>query len=345
VAGDNPKELIRAKALELGFAQVGFAAASGPGAAAHDLARFVADGRHGSMAWMAETMDRRQSPLSLWPQAKSVVVLGTHYTPKGDPLANLARPDRGNISVYARNRDYHDLVKRRLKALGRFMAENWPCELKVFVDTAPVMEKPLAQAAGLGWRGRHTNIVSKRFGSWLFLAEIFTTLEIEPDAPHADHCGSCRACVDACPTQALDGEGRIDARRCISYLTIEAKEAVPEELRARLGNRLYGCDDCLAACPWSKFAPPTTEPDFLPRIELQMPRLADLAQLDEEGFRQLFTASPVKRAGYERFMASVMIAMGNSGDARFLDVVRRRADDPSLHIREMAGWAVSALGS
>ncbi|MBI3444237.1 MAG: tRNA epoxyqueuosine(34) reductase QueG [Magnetospirillum sp.] len=338
------KDSIRTKALELGFADLGFAAATASPLWARSLSAFVAEGRHGTMAWMEETADRRADPQVLWPEARSVIVLGTNYAPKGDPLEMTRRPERGNISVYARNRDYHDLVKRRLKALGRWMAETWNCQLKVFVDTAPVMEKPLAERAGLGWQGRHTSLVSRRFGSWLFLSEILTTLEIEPDPPEADHCGSCRACVDACPTRALDGEGRMDARRCISYLTIESKSPVPEDLRPGMGNRLYGCDDCLAACPWNKFAQPTTEPDFLPRVELTAPLLADFIQLDEAGFREVFTASPVKRAGYDRFIGSVLIALANSGRRELLPLAEARRNDPSPTIRAMAEWAVLFLG-
>ncbi|CAA7623329.1 tRNA epoxyqueuosine(34) reductase QueG [Magnetospirillum sp. SS-4] len=337
------KDAIRAKALELGFSQVGFAAAAAPPGWKADLAAYVADGRHGDMGWMADTLDRRADPQALWPEVRSVVVLGTSYAPKGDPLDLIRRPERGVISVYARNRDYHDTVKKRLKALGRWLAETTGCALKVFVDTAPVMEKPLAGQSGLGWRGRHTNIVSRSFGSWLFLSEIFTTLEIEPDPPEPDRCGSCRACVDACPTAALDGDGHIEPRRCISYLTIETRGGIPAELRPLMGNRVYGCDDCMAACPWNKFAPPTTEPDFLPRVELTAPLLADLARLDEAGFREVFTASPVKRAGRDRFVASVLVAIGNSGRAELAVHVERLRNDPSPLVRAMADWAASAL--
>ncbi|MDO8607112.1 MAG: tRNA epoxyqueuosine(34) reductase QueG [Phaeospirillum sp.] len=341
---DNPvKAAIRAKALELGFSQVGFAPATGDPRRAADLAAYVADGRHGDMGWMAETQDRRSSPQALWPEARSVIVLGANYAPKGDPLDLTRRPERGNISIYARNRDYHDTVKKRLKTLGRWLVEHQGCALKVFVDTAPVMEKPLAAQAGLGWRGRHTGIVSRRWGSWLFLAEIFTTLEIEPDPPESDRCGTCRACVDACPTGALDGDGRMEPRRCISYLTIEAKGAIAAELRPLMGNRIYGCDDCLAACPWNKFATPTTEPDFLPRVELTAPLLTDLAQLDEADFKEVLTASPVKRAGRERFIASVLIAIGNSGRKDLAAAAAQLRDDPSPLVRAMAEWAVSAL--
>ncbi|CAA7618550.1 Epoxyqueuosine reductase [Candidatus Terasakiella magnetica] len=340
----DKKERIRAKALDLGFSAVGFATAASDPTLAERLGVYLAEGRHGDMAWMEETAARRASPQALWPEARSVIALGTNYAPSGDALALTRHPERGNVSVYARNRDYHDTVKKRLKALGRWLATEYGCELKVFVDTAPVMEKPLAAAAGLGWQGKHTNLVSRRFGSWLFLSEIFTTLDLEPDPPERDHCGSCRACADACPTGALDGAGRIEPRRCISYLTIETKGGIDAELRPLMGNRVYGCDDCMAACPWNKFAPPTREPDFLPRVELTAPLLADLAALDDDGFREVFTASPVKRAGRDRFIAAVLIAMGNSGRHGFLEQINRFRDDASPLVRDMADWAASAIG-
>ncbi|MGE5506764.1 MAG: tRNA epoxyqueuosine(34) reductase QueG, partial [Actinomycetota bacterium] len=302
----DPKLAIRAKALELGFAAVGFAAAEADPAWAEALARFVAEGRHGDMEWMAETPGRRTSPKGLWPEVRSVVVLGTSYAPHGDPLALLGAPERGSISTYARNKDYHDVVKKRLKALGRWMAERFGHDLKVFVDTAPVMEKPLAARSGLGWVGRHTNLVSRRFGGWLVLSEIYTTLDLAPDPPEPNRCGRCSACVPACPTAALDGGGHIDARRCISYLTIEHKGHIPAELRPLMGNRVYGCDDCLAPCPWNKFSRPTRDADFLPRAELAAPRLADLAALSDADFRQVFSGSPVKRVGRDRFVRNVL---------------------------------------
>jgi epoxyqueuosine reductase len=295
------------------------------------------------MAWMPEKADRRVGPTALWPEAKSVIALGTNYTPAEDPLALAGSPDRGVISVYARNRDYHDTVKKRLRAVGRWIGETWGCGIKIFVDTAPVMEKPLAELAGIGWQGKHTNLVSREHGSWLFLGEIYTTLEIEPDAAEADHCGSCRDCLDACPTNAFPTPRQIDARRCISYLTIEHKGPIPEELRPLMGNRIYGCDDCLAVCPWNKFAHATTEPAFLPRAELTAPRLADLAQLDDAGFRQLFTASPIKRIGSARFIRNVLIALGNSGDVAQIPVVEVLCGDDDPVVRDAAAWAVGRL--
>jgi len=328
-------------ALELGFDAVGFASASGEGWGA-DLKGWLAEGRHGDMAWMAETVERRGSPQGLWPEARSVVVLATSYAPGDDPLALAAYPERGAISVYARNKDYHDLVKKRLKALGRWVVDHFGGELKVFVDTAPVMEKPLAAQAGLGWQGRHTNLVSRRLGNWFVLSEIFTTLELAPDPPERDHCGTCRKCQAACPTGAIEG-GRLDPRRCISYLTIEHKGTIPAELRPAFGNRIYGCDDCLAVCPWNKFAAPTKAPDFLPRAELTAPRLADLAALDDAGFRQVFAGSPVKRVGRDRFIRNVLIALGNSGGLEPLAAAERLVDDPSPLVRAMAAWAVRRL--
>lgn len=337
------KPAIRAKALDLGFDAVGFADPSADPAWRAALDQYVAEGRHGQMSWMAERRDHRSDPRALWAEVRSVVTLGANYAPAGDALAGLSRGDRGNISVYARGKDYHDVVKKRLKALGRWMVETLGGDLKVFVDTAPVPEKPLAARSGLGWQGRHTNVVSRRFGSWLFLGEIYTTLALEPDAAEPDHCGSCRACVDACPTAALDGDGRIEPRRCISYLTIEHQGDIDPELRPLLGNRIYGCDDCTAACPWNKFAPVTAEPEFLPRLEMQAPRLADLADLDDAAFRQVFAGSPVKRIGFRRLRRNVLLAMGNSGDAALADVARRHQDDENPEVAEAARWAFARL--
>ena len=275
-ASDDLKARIRAKALALGFDAVGFAPAQVARAAQEEFLAFLDQGCHGDMDWLARNAERRADPQTLWPEARSVIVLGQNYGPSGNPLDLLERRDRASISVYARNADYHDLVKKRLKALARWMHENLAAEVKVFVDTAPVMEKHLAQAAGLGWQGKHSNLVSLELGSWLFLGEVFTDLELAPDAAEEDHCGSCRRCLDVCPTDAFLGPYRLDARRCISYLTIEHKGHIPREFRAALGNRIYGCDDCLAVCPWNKFAQRTTEPAFLPRAELSAPRLADL---------------------------------------------------------------------
>lgn len=339
----GPRDAIRAKALEVGFDAVGFAPAELGGAVSDNLRAFIERGYHGEMAWMPEKADRRMGPTALWPEAKSVIALGMNYAPAEDPLALADRPDRGVISVYARNRDYHDLVKKRLKALGRWIVETQNCEIKVFVDTAPVMEKPLAARAGIGWQGKHTNLVSREHGSWLFLGEIYTTLEIDPDAAEQDHCGSCRDCLDACPTNAFPAPRQIDARRCISYLTIEHKGPIPEELRPLMGNRIYGCDDCLAVCPWNKFARATTEPAFLPRAELTAPRLADLARLDDAAFRELFTASPIKRIGRNRFVRNVLIALGNSGDPARIPAAEALLADDDPVVRDAAAWAVGRL--
>jgi epoxyqueuosine reductase len=336
------KEAIRAQALALGFAAVRFAAAAPVAGAAEGLAAYLAEGRHGDMAWMEEHRDRRESPRGLWPEARSVIVLGENYGPGGDPLALLDHAGRGYISVYARGRDYHDVLKRRLKALARWLVATFGGEVKVFTDTAPVMEKPLAAAAGLGWQGRHTNLVSRAFGSWLFLGEVFTTLDLAPDGPETDHCGRCRSCQQACPTGALV-DGRIDPRRCISYLTIEHKGHVPSDLRPLMGNRIYGCDDCLGVCPWNKFARPTDEAAYLPRAELTAPRLADLAALDDAAFRTLFSGSPIKRIGRDRFLRNVLIALGNSGGGDLFAVVRPHLDDPSALVRVAAVWALRRL--
>ncbi|MGE5548318.1 MAG: tRNA epoxyqueuosine(34) reductase QueG [Solirubrobacterales bacterium] len=339
----EPKDAIRAKALEIGFDAVGFASAAADPQWRADLDAYLTEGRHGEMGWMAETVERRASPQGLWPEVQSVIVLGANYGPAGDPLALHRHPERGTVSVYARNKDYHDLVKRRLKQLARWMVETYGGELKVFVDTAPVMEKPLAGRSGLGWRGRHTNLVSRSFGSWLFLSEIYTTLELPPDPPEGDHCGKCRACEDSCPTGAIEGFGRIDPRRCISYLTIEHKGPIPVELRPLMGNRIYGCDDCMAVCPWNKFARPTREPDFLPRAELMAPRLADLASLDDAAFREVFSGSPVKRVGRDRFVRNVLIAIGNSGDGELGPVAERLLTDASPLVRGAAVWTFQRL--
>jgi epoxyqueuosine reductase len=339
------KEAIRDRALAEGFDAVGFARAETSEAAKAEFAAFLAAGHHGDMGWLAETAERRADPVALWPEARSVVVLGVSYAPAGDPLALLGRPDRGSVSVYARGRDYHETVKKRLKALARWIAATWPTDLKVFVDTAPVLEKPLAAATGLGWQGKHTNLVSRTFGSWLFLGEIYLGggLALEPDPPAADRCGSCRRCLDACPTGAFLGPHRLDATRCVSYLTIEHKGHIPADLRPLLGNRIYGCDDCLAVCPWNKFAVPTDDEAFLPRAELTAPRLADLAALDDAAFREIFAGSPVKRIGRDRFVRNVLVAIGNSGDIRLFPVVTARLGDASPLVRAMAVWALARL--
>ncbi len=340
---DQIRETIRAEARAIGFDTVGFAAAEAAPETGADLDAWLADGMQGDMGWMATTVERRRHPRALWPEARSVIVLGTNYGPAGDPLALLGAQDRGNVSVYAKGRDYHDLVKSRLKQLARFIHERHAAEVKVFVDTAPVMEKPLAQRAGLGWQGKHTNLVSRRFGSWLFLGEVFTTLELPPDEAETDHCGQCRRCLDICPTQAFRAPYRLDARRCISYLTIEHKGPIPHELRAAIGNRIYGCDDCLAVCPWNKFAQASREAAFAPRAELSAPRLADLAQLDDASFRQVFSGSPIKRVGRDRFLRNVLIALGNSGDTAQAALVERLVGDASPLVRGAAIWALARL--
>jgi epoxyqueuosine reductase len=339
----DPRAEIRAQALALGFDAIGFAHAELAEATRAELAAFIAEGRHGDMGWLADKADRRGDPQELWPEAATVIVLGLNYGPDNDPFDFKARPETGNISVYARHRDYHDTVKKRLKALGRWMAERYGCGIKVFVDTAPVMEKPFAQAAGIGWQGKHTNLVSRDFGSWLFLGEVFTTLDLGGDNAEEDHCGGCHRCLDICPTRAFTAPYRIDARRCISYLTIEHKGSIRRELRPLMGNRIYGCDDCLAICPWNKFARPTAQADFLPRHELTAPRLAGLASLDEAGFRQFFTASPIKRIGRDRFLRNVLIAIGNSARAELADSAIARLQDASPLVRGAAVWAVSRL--
>ena len=337
------KQRVRDQALALGFDAVGFAPAALGGAAKERLAEFVAGGLHGDMGWMAETAERRGDPAVLWSDARSVVVLGVNYGPASDPLAALARRERGTISVYAQGRDYHDLIKKRLKALARWMHETLRAEVKVFVDTAPVMEKPLAQRAALGWQGKHTNLVSREFGSWLFLGEVFTTLDLAPDRAEEDHCGRCSRCLDVCPTAAFTAPYRLDARRCISYLTIEHKGHIAREFRTAMGNRIYGCDDCLAVCPWNKFATRTGQPELMPRMELVAPRLAELARLDDPSFRQVFSGSPIKRIGRDRFLRNVLIAIGNSGEPALAAVAEERLDDASPLVRAMAVWALSRL--
>ena len=333
------REAIRNEALARGFDAVGFAEARLADRARADLAEFLARGYHGEMGWLANKAERRVDPNILWSEARTIVVLGMNYGSDTDGVDMSS----GNISVYARGRDYHETVKKRLKSLARWIAQQWPGDLKVFVDTAPVMEKPLAQQAGIGWQGKHTNLVSRAFGSWLFLGEIYLSLELEPDAPEEDHCGTCRNCLDACPTKAFPAPNQLDARRCISYLTIEHKGAIAPELRPLIGNRIYGCDDCLAACPWNKYARAATESDFLPRPELTAPRLAELAGLDDAGFRRMSAGTSIKRIGRDRFLRNVLIAIGNSGDAELIDSARSRLDDPSPLVRAAAVWAYSRL--
>lgn len=296
------------------------------------------------MGWMAETEARRADPRTLWPEVRSIVMLGMNYGPEDDPLALLAEKTRANISVYARHRDYHDLIKGKLKTLAGWMVAAGGGDVKVFVDTAPVMEKPLAAAAGLGWQGKHTNLVSRDYGSWLFLGAIFTTLPLEPDAAEADHCGSCRACLDICPTKAFPGPYQLDARRCISYLTIEHKGPIPVEFRRAMGNRVYGCDDCLAVCPWNKWAKRTREAKLVARADLASPPLADWLDLDDPGFRALFSGSPVKRIGWTRFLRNLLIAAGNSRDAGLAPRVARHLGSESPVVAEAAAWALAELG-
>jgi len=309
------KERIRARALAFGFDAAGFATAKADTNDLANLRQYLGEGRHGSMAWLANEPERRADAQTLWPEVRTVVALGVNYGPDEDPASTLARAQVGTISVYARGRDYHDVVKRRLKAFGRWLCATYACEVKVFVDTAPVMEKPLAQRAGLGWIGKHTNLVSRRFGSWLFLGEVFTTLELPPDAAETDHCGSCDACLRACPTGALPEPYRIEPRRCISYLSIEHAGEIAADLAARFGNRVYGCDDCLAACPWNRFAKPTPHADLQARADRVGPPLDALSVLDDTGFRARFSGSAIKRIGVERFLRNVRIARVNAGTA------------------------------
>jgi epoxyqueuosine reductase len=311
--------------------------------AAGRLAKFVAAGQHGQMGWMAERMGWRGDPAALWPAARAVAMFAEPYTPAEDPLAPLSMPDRATISVYARGRDYHDIAKARLKRLGRWLVAETGCEIKVFVDTAPVMEKPLAQAAGLGWQGKHTNLLGRDLGNWFFLAALFTTLPLPPDAPEAEHCGSCTACLDICPTDAFPAPFRLDARRCISYLTIEHRGPVDPALRPRMGNRIYGCDDCLAVCPWNKFAVAATETRYAARPDLVAPPLAELAALDDAGFRARFAGSPIKRIGRDRFLRNVLYAIGNSGDPALIPAARANLADPDPAVADAAAWALARL--
>jgi epoxyqueuosine reductase len=342
VADDLPAAL-RREAKALGFDSLGI---TDPGANPELLDRlqhFLDIGGHGEMAWLAANPERRADPRVLWPEVRSVIMLGVNYGPDQNPLELLADTTRAAISVYARGDDYHDLIKRRLKTLARWLLATAGGDVKVFVDTAAVMEKPLAAAAGLGWQGKHTNLVSRDFGSWLFLGAIFTTLELPRDATERDHCGSCRACLDSCPTDAFPAPYRLDARRCISYLTIEHKGPIPTEFRAAIGNRIYGCDDCLAACPWNKFAQTGHEAKLAARDALRAPSLAELSGLDDAAFRALFTKSPVKRIGRDRFIRNVLTAIGNSGDLSLADHAVRLLDDASPLVRGAAVWALSRL--
>ncbi|MBN9589479.1 MAG: tRNA epoxyqueuosine(34) reductase QueG [Alphaproteobacteria bacterium 64-11] len=340
---NSTSEIIKTEAKALGFDAARITGAAGVGAGGERLKAFLDAGHHGGMAWMADRAHWRADPTAMWPGAKSAILLGMNYGPDGDPLGVLARKDRGAISAYAQGDDYHDVVKKKLKVLGGFIHQRFGAEVKVFVDTAPVMEKPLAARAGIGWQGKHTNLVSRQFGSWLFLGSVFTTLELPADAPESDHCGNCRACLDVCPTDAFPAPYRLDARRCISYLTIEHKGPIPREFRAAMGNRIYGCDDCLAVCPWNKFAQLAREQKLQAREELKAPPLAELAALDDAGFRALFARSPVKRIGRDRFVRNVMIAVGNSGAMELIDCAKRALADPAPMVRGAAVWALSRL--
>ena len=346
---ERPEDLIRTeaaireKAAALGFDLCRFTTTAAPWPASARLAEFIEAGRHGEMDWMADTARRRAHPQAMWSEARSAVVLGMNYGPDHDPLAVLAEPTKGAISVYAQGDDYHELIKARLKALAHWLQGRFGGELKVFVDTAPLLEKPLAEQAGVGWQGKHTNLVSTEFGSWLFLGSILTTLELAADAPEAMHCGTCRACLDVCPTKAFPAPFQLDARRCISYLTIELKGPIPHEFREALGNRIYGCDDCLAVCPWNKFAAVAAEQKLQARAALRAPSLAELARLDDAGFRALFAKSPVKRIGRDRFVRNVLYALGNSSEPALAAEAERLLQDASPLVRGAAVWALSRL--
>ncbi|WGU40523.1 MULTISPECIES: tRNA epoxyqueuosine(34) reductase QueG [unclassified Phenylobacterium] len=336
-------DLIRQRAAELGFDVCRIADARAQWAASGRLREFVELGRHGEMGWIEETQDRRRHPTAMWDHARSAIMLGVNYGPDHNPLETLARKDRGAISVYAQGDDYHELIKGRLKQLAGWLVARFGGELKVFVDTAPLMEKPLAERAGLGWQGKHTNLVSREFGSWLFLGSILTELELPADGPSGGSCGQCRACLDICPTNAFPAPYQLDARRCISYLTIELKSPIPQEFRPLLGNRIYGCDDCLAVCPWNKFAAQSREQRLHAREALREPALADLAGLDDAAFRALFSKSPVKRIGRDRFVRNVLYAIGNSGEPALAAHAQALLADPAPVVRGAAVWALSRL--
>ncbi|NDW44495.1 tRNA epoxyqueuosine(34) reductase QueG [Ruegeria sp. PrR005] len=338
------KERLVARALEEGFVACRICRPWDVPEVPDRLTAFVGAGFHGQMGWMAERMEWRGNPAALWPEARSVIMLAESYAPDEDPMAVVGQPDRGAISVYARGKDYHDLVKKRLKRLARWLIGEAGGEVKVFVDTAPVPEKPLGQAAGLGWQGKHTNLVSRDWGNWAFLGSVFTTLDLPVDEPERDNCGSCTACLTACPTDAFPAPYQLDARRCISYLTIEHKGPVDPELRGKLGNRIYGCDDCLAACPWNKFAVAASDLRYAAREELTAPRLAELAGLDDAGFRAMFSGSPIKRIGRDRFVRNVLYAIGNSGLPELRGVAARLVGDADATVADAAIWAVEKLG-
>ncbi len=340
---ERRRRAVLAQARRLGFDAAGVAPAAAAPLQRERLAAFLAAGRQGGMTWMAERAAERADPQALWPEAEAVIMLGLNYGPAQDPLEALRDRRLGAVSVYAQGKDYHDVVKPRLKALARWLVEKEGGDVKVFVDTAPVMEKPLAARAGLGWQGKHTNLVSRRLGSWLFLGAVFSTLDIAPDDPETDHCGQCRRCLDICPTRAFPAPYQLDARRCISYLTIEHKGPIPAEFREAIGNRIYGCDDCLAVCPWNKFAAVASEAAFHARSALVAPDLGALARLDDAAFRAMFSGSPIKRIGRDRFVRNVLIAIGNSGEERLAAAARDRLDDAAPLVRGAAVWACARL--
>lgn len=337
------RDFLAIEATKAGFSSFGITSAKADLETGKRLKNFVASGHHATMAWMEETLERRLSPDAMWPEARSAIVFGMNYGPEENPLLALEKKARAAISVYAQNRDYHDVVKGRLKEIASKFAVKFGAEVKVFVDTAPLMEKPLAAKAGLGWQGKHTNLVSRVHGSWLFLGTILTDAEIAPNEPEIDHCGSCRACLDICPTKAFPAPYQLDARRCISYLTIEHKGPIAPEFRKAIGNRIYGCDDCLAVCPWNKFASVATEAKLQARDDLKSPALADLLKLDDTGFRAMFSGSPIKRIGRDRFVRNVLIATGNSGEKSLIVGCKHLLSDPSNLVRGAAVWALSQL--
>ncbi len=337
------KDQIIAKAKDLGFDVIRFTKPNTIPHAAKGLKEYLLAGHHGDMDWMETTSDRRGDPLKLWPEAKSIIMLGMNYGPEHNPIDNLDKVKCGNISAYARGKDYHDILKKKLKTIARWLHMQSSQEVKVFVDTAPVMEKPLAVASGLGWQGKHTNLVSREFGSWLFLGCIFTTYDIAPDEGIRDHCGSCSRCLDICPTNAFPAPYKLDARKCIAYLTIEYKGHIPEVYRAQIGNRIFGCDDCLAVCPWNKYAKKSSEIRFHQRNETNLPKLSELLNLDDQTFRQLFAGTPIKRTGRDRFIRNVLIACGNSGDVSLIPEIQKLIEDISPLVRAMAVWACRIL--
>jgi epoxyqueuosine reductase len=342
----SAEDFLKAKAKELGFDACRMTRADEPWAASERLEAYVAEGRHGSMEWMETTLERRKMPTAMWAEAKSAVVVGLNYGPDHDPMMMLERVGEGNISVYARGKDYHYILKKRLKQLARAFVEETGEDVKVFVDTAPLMEKPLAAKSGMGWQGKHTNLVSRELGSWLFLGVMLTTAELTPDKTEVDHCGSCSACLDICPTKAFPAPYQLDARRCISYLTIEHKEPIPHEYREAMGNRIYGCDDCLAVCPWNKFAETASEAAFWARAELKGPALEELAALDDATFREVFSGSPIKRIGRDRFLRNVLMAIGNSARHELVSIsVIPLLDDAASIVRGASVWALSRLDS